>query len=533
MSPHGPGAPWWQGGVIYQIYVRSWYDNDRQGYGDLAGVIDKLDYLAWLGVDAIWLSPTMPSPDEDWGYDVSDYFGVQPELGGPSTLDRLTAEARDRGLAVLLDLVPNHTSSQHPWFLDARSSRQARHRDWYVWADPRPDGSPPNNWLDSTGRSAWTLDATERAVLPAQLSAHPARSQLVEPDRTGRLRRDSALLVRPGRVRLPDRRRPRPVPRRPAAGQPSGRGPGPDARFGQQEIYSKNRPEVHEVYRRWRRIAEQYSPPRLLLGETFVLDLDRLRGFYGDNDELQLAFNFSFRLLGLLGACPARSVVGGTLERLPAGACPVWTGSNHDVSRFPDQMVSTGDERKMRLALLILCSLPGTIVLYYGDEIGMAGRRDGRRRPAGPDDAAGRRRGFTATTPAPPCSGPRRPGAGFTQPDVRPWLPFGDYRQPQCRGPSPGSRPRSCRSARNCWSCATSTFNRVSPPMKSCPARMNNGCTGAGTCSSPPTSPTRRHGRGPPGDIVRSSLDPERNAEPCRRGGLELQPWEGVILKMR
>ena len=151
----GSTPPWWHGAVIYQLYVRSWRDSNDDGYGDLRGIIERLDHLSWLGVDAIWLSPTMPSPDQDWGYDVSDYLGVHPELGTMADLDRLIAEAGARGLRVLLDLVPNHTSSAHPWFIDAASGQDARHRDYYVWADPAPGGGPPNNWLDATGHSAW------------------------------------------------------------------------------------------------------------------------------------------------------------------------------------------------------------------------------------------------------------------------------------------------------------------------------------------------------------------------------------------
>src|SRR5580765_8455712 len=139
-------ADWWHGGTMYQVYVRSFADSDSDGVGDLQGVIDRLDYLEWLGVRGLWLSPTMPSPDRDWGYDVSDYRSVHPDLGDLDSLDRLIREAARRRIGILLDLVPNHTSDRHPWFLDARSSRDAEHRDWYVWHDGLPDGSPPNNW---------------------------------------------------------------------------------------------------------------------------------------------------------------------------------------------------------------------------------------------------------------------------------------------------------------------------------------------------------------------------------------------------
>ena len=142
MNARAAGPHWWHGATLYQIYVRSWRDSDGDGYGDLRGVIGGLDYLEWLGVDGIWLSPTMPSPDHDWGYDVADYLGVHPGLGTMEDLDLLVAQAGQRDMRVLLDLVPNHTSSAHPWFVAARSGRESAHRGYYVWADPRRRRAP-------------------------------------------------------------------------------------------------------------------------------------------------------------------------------------------------------------------------------------------------------------------------------------------------------------------------------------------------------------------------------------------------------
>ncbi len=368
MTPGGNGPLWWQGGVIYQVYIRSWYDPEGKGHGDLPGVIDKLDYLAWLGADGIWLSPTMPSPDEDWGYDVADYFGVQPGLGTPADLDRLVADAGARGISVLLDLVPNHTSSLHPWFVDARSGRGARHRDWYVWADPAAGGAPPNNWLASTGESAWAFDPPSgqyylHNFLPSQPDLNwynpEVRTAFDEIMRFWFDRGVSGFRVDVAHGLFHDER---------LRDNPMGE-ERPDARFGQQEVYNKNRPEVHGLFRSWRSLADSYAPPKLLLGETFVLDVDRMVAFYGDNDELQLAFNFPF-VFSDFSAPALRSMVAATLRQLPAGACPAWTGSNHDIPRFPTRWCA-GDERKVRLALLVLCSLPGTVIPYYGDEIGM------------------------------------------------------------------------------------------------------------------------------------------------------------------
>ena len=425
MSPREAGLsgapePWWHGAVLYQLYVRSWRDTDDDGYGDLRGIIERLDHLSWLGVDGIWLSPTMPSPDMDWGYDVSDYTGVHSELGTLADLDELIARAGQRGMRVLLDLVPNHTSSAHPWFIDAASGRDARRRDYYVWADPGPDGGPPNNWLDFTGQPAWqwhesgqyylhnflvsqpdlnwwqpAVHAAFRGILEFWFSRGVAGFRI---DVAHGLYKDAELRDNPPLT-----------------------GDNPlDGRFGQRPVYSANRPETHGVYRDWRKIADGYSPARLLLGETWVADADTLASYYGDNDELQLAFNFPFTLADF-DAPRLAKIVEQTLAALPPGGCPVWMASNHDVGRFPSRWCD-GDERKIRLALLVLTTLPGTTVLYYGDEIGMtdvdvppALRRD----TATLDDGAGADRDRART----PMPWDASPGGGFTGPGVPPWLP--------------------------------------------------------------------------------------------------------------
>jgi alpha-glucosidase len=150
---------WWQLGVVYEIYPRSFKDSDGDGIGDLPGLVAKLDYLVWLGVDALWLTPVFPSPMVDFGYDVSDYTEIDPIFGDLAAMDRLVSEAHARGLKIVLDFVANHTSDQHPWFLDSRSSRFSPKRDWYLWRDAKADGGPPNNWMSEFGGSAWTWDA--------------------------------------------------------------------------------------------------------------------------------------------------------------------------------------------------------------------------------------------------------------------------------------------------------------------------------------------------------------------------------------
>ena len=223
MDRPGTQSDWWHGATLYQVYVRSWRDTNADGYGDLPGVTAQLDYLSWLGVDGIWLSPTMPSPDDDWGYDVSDYLGVHPDLGTLADLDRLIAEAGRRGMPVLLDLVPNHTSSAHPWFVEAVGDPSAAHRELLRLGRPGPRRRAAEQLARRDRAVRVDPGRGQRAVLPAQLPAQPARPELVEPGRAPGVPGDPPVLVRPGRGRIPDRRRARPVqgratPRRPARG---------------------------------------------------------------------------------------------------------------------------------------------------------------------------------------------------------------------------------------------------------------------------------------------------------------------------
>jgi alpha-glucosidase len=424
--------------------VRSWRDSDNDGYGDLRGIIERLDHLSWLGVDGIWLSPTMPSPDADWGYDVSDYRGVHPELGSLADMDELIAEAGRRDMRVLLDLVPNHTSSAHPWFVDAAAGRDAQHRDYYVWADPAPGGGPPNNWVDFTGRPAWQWHESGQYYLHNYLPEQPDLNWW-EPQVHREFREilqfwfDRGVAgfridVAHGLYKDAKLRDNPPL----TASNPL------EGRFGLRPVYNANRPETHGVFRGWRTIADGYSPRRLLLGETWVPDLERMASYHGRGDELQLAFNFPFAFADF-DAQRLASIVERTLAALPPGGCPAWMGSNHDIGRFPSRWCG-GDERKIRLALLVLTTLPGTTVLYYGDEFGMTDVDvpvELRRDRATLDRGAGANRD-RARTPMPWDSSPT---GGFTGKGVTPWLPFGDL----CTGTvadqraDPGSTLWLCR----------------------------------------------------------------------------------------
>jgi alpha-glucosidase len=353
--------PWWQRALLYQVYVRSFADSDGDGVGDLPGITARLDYLKWLGVDALWLSPVTVSPDKDWGYDVADYTDVQPAFGGLPAFDQLVEEAGARGIRVITDIVPNHTSSEHPWFLESRRSRDSPRRDWYLWADPKPDGSPPNNWRSTFGGgSAWTLDErTGQCYMHNFLPEQPDLNWWNDDIRAAfddilRFWLDRGVAgfridVAHGIVKDRELR------------------DNPDPAVS---TYNANREDVHDVLRRWRTVVDAYEPQRILLGETWVMDFDRLARFYGNGqDELHLAFNFPFTFSDL-NADALRGVVEATEAALPAGAWPVWMLSNHDVVRFPTRMAD-GDERKARAALFVLLALRGTPVLYYGDELGM------------------------------------------------------------------------------------------------------------------------------------------------------------------
>jgi alpha-glucosidase len=424
-----PGEPdvWWRDGVVYEIYPRSYADTNADGIGDLAGITEHLDHLAGLGVDAIWLNPVTVSPDADWGYDVSDYTAVQPVLGTIGDLDALLGAASERGLRVLLDLVPNHTSIEHPWFVDARSSRDSAYRDWYVWADPKPDGSLPNNWLSSFGGPAWTLDErTGQCYLhnftPEQPDLNWWNEEVrAEFDRILRFWFDRGVAgfrIDVCHMIVKDRELRDNPPVEPGD-------PFLVQTHGQRQVYNACRPEVHDVLRRWRAIADSYDPPRVFVGETFLPDVAQIAPFYGQDDQLHLAFDIPM-LFAPLESRPLASVVRDTEAELPPGAQPCYTGGNHDVDRFPTRWAHDDPDR-IRCALLMLLTLRGTPFLYFGDELGMPQTDVPRDRILDPvglrfHPYAGR---DGERTPM-PWTGDRAGGAGFTEPGVEPWLPFGD-----------------------------------------------------------------------------------------------------------
>ncbi len=524
-------ASWWREGVIYQIYVRSFADTNGDGFGDLQGVIDHLDHLEWLGVDGVWLSPVTPSPDRDWGYDVADYRDVHPELGDLATLDRLVSEAGARGIRVILDLVPNHTSDLHPWFVDARSSKDAANRDRYVWRGTRPDGSPPNNWVSVFGGPAWELEQrTGQYYLHNFLVEQPDLDWWNEEVRrefegilrfwfdrgVAGFRIDVAnALIKDRALRDND----------PATADD----PQDVRRRGQRSVYNMNRPEVHEVYRRWRAIADSYEPRRILIGETWIFDLRQVSRFYGEaGDELDLCFNFPF-VFAAFEAEFLRGAVEAAEAALAPSAQPTWAASNHDVGRFPTRWCGNRPDAA-RCALLALLCLRGTPFLYYGDEIGMVevevtgdAIRDGAGRLGGAQP--GRDPGRT------PMQWNAEPGAGFTGPATRPWLPIGDAGtiNVEDQRSDPGSMLRLCRDLialrRETSDLRAGAYASLPSPAAVWAWRRGGGTIVSVNLSGEPSS-------FPIGSAtIAIGTHRERDGERVE-GALRLGPWEGVILRV-
>ena len=363
------GLVWWRTGVVYQVYPRSFQDTDGDGVGDLKGIEQRLDYLAWLGVDALWISPFQPSPMKDFGYDVSDYCGVDPLFGTLEDFDRLLAAAHGKGLRVLIDFVPNHTSSRHPWFVESRASLNNPKRDWYLWRDPQPGWEPPNNWLSVFGGGAWTLDpVTQQFYLHSFLPEQPDlnwRNPEVEHAMFDVLRfwldrgvdgfRMDVLwyLVKDEQFRD--------NPPNPAFD------PGRDPpHLTLDPLYNSDRPETLEIVKRMRRLLDSYPGDRVMVAETY-LPIPRLAAYYGDKlDAAQLPFNFKL-IQTSWSAQAVADVVTRYEAALPQGAQPNWVLGNHDNARVASRL----GERRARAAAVLLLTLRGTPTLYYGDELGM------------------------------------------------------------------------------------------------------------------------------------------------------------------
>jgi alpha-glucosidase len=415
---------WWKQAVFYQIYPRSFMDSNGDGVGDLQGIIQRLDHLVDLGVDAVWISPIYPSPMADFGYDVSDYTGIHPLFGDMATFDRLLAEAHARGLKIVLDYVPNHTSDEHPWFIESRSSRDNPRRDWYIWKDPKPDGSPPNNWESRFGGPAWTWDEksgqyylhlflTKQPDLnwrnPDVVAAmHDALRFWLDKGVDGFRIDVVTFMIKhadfPDNPPIPPERRRWDNPRT------------------QDHVYDISQPEIHGVLRDLRRIFDSYPGNRVMIGETIDLDPQKLVQYYGQNlDELHVPFNFSL-LWCPWDARQMRATVEAYYAAMPRGATPNFVLGNHDRHRLATRY---GHENA-RAAALLLLTLWGIPTLYYGDEIGMEdvpippGQMQDPWGINHPDANVGRDPERT------PMQWDASPNAGFAPAGVRPWLPVAE-----------------------------------------------------------------------------------------------------------
>ena len=421
---------WWQTGIIYQIYPRSFQDTNADGVGDLNGIRRRLDYLEALNVDAIWISPIFPSPMHDFGYDVADYCDIHPLFGTLDDFDRLLAEAHGRGLRVILDLVPNHTSEEHPWFVESRSSRDNPKRDTYIWADPAPgDGPPetrlPNNWQTHFGGDAWTYDAHTGQFYMHQFHRSQPELNYRHPDVLPAMLDNMRFWLNRGvdgfRVdviwlMLKDAQL-RDEPPNPHAA--------PDARpFDRiQHIYTADVEGIHDIVRQMRAVLDEYDE-RMMVGEIY-LPLDRLMSYYGNGDECHMPFNFQ-----LINTPWNARAVGDYIRAyeaaLPPDGWPNWVLGNHDQHRIATRV----GPAQARVAQMLLLTLRGTPTGYYGDEIGMEDvsipfdecmdpaalqqpeqyeiwGRDPERTPMQWDDS---------------------PNAGFAPAGARPWLPLAaDY----------------------------------------------------------------------------------------------------------
>ena len=358
--------PWWDGAVFYEVYPRSFQDSDGDGVGDLNGILSRLDYLRDLGVDAIWITPFYPSPQIDFGYDISDFANVDPQFGKLDDFDRLLQEAHARGIRVVTDLVLNHTSDQHPWFVASRSSRESPYRDWYVWRDGEGSG-PPNNWVSIFEPTAWTRDASGQFYYHAFYAEQPDLN-LRHPD----VRRALGDVVRFWLERGVDGFRLDAIAHLYEDGTfrdnpwRTARLPGGDGERSQEHRHTMFHPECHDFLRFVREVTDEYAD-RVLISEAYV-EPEGLRPYYAS---VHLPFNFALMGLREFNATAIRAVVEQTADAL-SGRPTTWVLNNHDQPRSIDRFAATAPPERLAKAMaLVLLGLRGTPFLYYGEEIGM------------------------------------------------------------------------------------------------------------------------------------------------------------------
>ncbi len=405
---------WWKHAVIYEVYPRSFQDSNGDGIGDLRGILDRLDYLADLGVDALWIAPIYLSPMADFGYDVADYCKIDPIFGTMSDFDLLLEQVHRRGLRLILDFVPNHTSDQHPWFLESRSSRDNAKRDWYIWRDQ------PNNWTSYFGGSAWEFDeSTGQYYCHSFLKQQPDlnwRNPAVKTAMFDVLRFWLGKGVDGFRVDVmwlivkDDQFRDNP----PNPGYHAGLSS--NHRF--LPIYNANRPEVHAIVAEMRSLMDEFSN-RVLIGEIY-LPVAQLMTYYGkDLKGANLPFNFHLLQCAWSSAAIAQ-VIGDYYRALPDGAWPNWVLGNHDQPRIASRI----GKPQARVAAMLLLTLPGTLTMYYGEEIGMTNVPIAPEQVQDPAEKNEPGIGQGRDPERTPMCWDESQGAGFTT--GVPWLPLGE-----------------------------------------------------------------------------------------------------------
>jgi alpha-glucosidase len=407
-------VPWWRSAVFYEVYPRSFADSNNDGIGDLNGIASKLGYLRALGVDAIWITPCYPSPQKDFGYDVSDYVNIDPMYGTLHDFDHLEQQARKDNIRIIMDFVLNHTSDQHRWFLDSRSSRTAAHRDWYIWRDGKPDGQPPNNWISDFGGPAWTFDKTTGQYYYHYFEAAQPdlnwRNPAVEKAMFDVTRFWYSHGVAGFRLDAVDTLFEDPLLHN-----------NPIGKDGEMiNKYNDNLPQNHVVLRQLRKVADQSDA--VLIGETWTNNIQQLKAYYGaHDDELQLPMNFMFTTINVLSAPRFRKQIASAES---SGEWPVYVITNHDMARSYNRY---GDgqhnDRIAKLMAAMYLTLRGTPIMYYGEEIGMQNNDPTRKQdvldPLGKMDWPKNKGRDGERTP---MQWNAEKNAGFTA--GKPWLPI-------------------------------------------------------------------------------------------------------------
>jgi alpha-glucosidase len=405
---------WWKRAVIYEVYPRSFQDSNGDGIGDLRGILDRLDTLVELGVDALWVAPIFPSPMADFGYDIADYCNIDPIFGNLADFDLLLEQVHQRGLRLILDFVPNHTSEQHPWFRESRSSRDNARRNWYIWRDQ------PNNWTSNFGGSAWEFDE-----LTGQYYYHSFLKQ--QPDLNWRNPAVKSAMFDVLRFWLQkgvdgfrvdvmwmiikdDQFRDNP----PNPGYHAGLSS--NNRF--LPVYNTNRPEVHAIVAEMRSLIDEFFE-RVLIGEIY-LPVAQLMTYYGKQLKgANLPFNFQL-LQCAWSAEGIAQAIGDYYRALPDGAWPNWVLGNHDQPRIASRI----GKEQARVAAVLLFTLPGTLTMYYGEEIGMTNVPIAPEQVQDPAEKNEPGIGQGRDPERTPMCWDRSERAGFTT--GVPWLPLGE-----------------------------------------------------------------------------------------------------------